>query len=280
MAITLTTKFAEKIDERNAPLTVSVAGTNQNYEWDGASTIKVTSVGTVATKDYNRSTGFGAVASADDLSNTIQTLTITQDKFFRAKLDAMDENESKIKGAEVLARELREVVLPEIEAYRFGVIATSITTNKATQEVVGTASPYTDFLSATEILDNNNVPASTRVAFCNPKYYNSLKLDSAFVKSTDMAQSTILIKGQVGEVDGIPLVKTTATWLKGYDCMIVDKNATVSPIKLQKYEAILNHPDFDGSVFQGRFYYDAFVLDSKKLGLVGINKAVLVPPAK
>lgn len=278
MAIELTTKYADKVDERYAPISISGFGTNQNYDWDGSKTIKVTSVGTTAMKDYDRTKGYGAVADADDLSNTIQTMTLTKDRFFRFKLDVMDENESKIKAGEALARELREITIPEIEVYRFLAMGKVIKANTATNEIVGVAGKaYENFLKANEVLDDNLVPDANKVAYCTSAFLNELKLNPNFVKASDMAQN-MLIKGQIGEVDGVPIVKVAKkTWLanttagtQAYNCIIVDKMATVAPIKLQKYR-IFEHDDFDGMVGQGRFYYDAFVLNNKKLGLVGVK---------
>ena len=276
MSITLTEKFADRIDERYHPISVTNAGVNQNYDWDGAKTIKVTSVGTVKMQDYTRASGYGAVSDADELTNALQTLTLTKDRYFRAKLDKMDEEESKIKGGEVLARQLREVTIPEIEAYRLQVMCKAIVTN--TQAIEQTKTVYEHFLEANGKLDEANVPQVTRVAFANPAFINALKLDPNFIKSSDLSQE-MLLKGQVGQVDGVPIIKTNTAWLKddstnNFDCIIVDKNATVAPIKLAEYTANPNHPDFSGTVFQGRFYYDAFVLDMKKKGLVGIKKRV------
>ena len=276
MSITLTEKFAEKVDERYHPISVTNAGTNQNYDWEGAKTIKVTSVGTVKMQDYNRKTGYGAVSAADELTNALQTLTLTKDRYFRAKLDKMDEEESKIKGGEVLARQLREVTIPEIEAYRLQVMCKATVDNSLA--LAQTKSVYEHFLEANEKLDEAFVPQTTRVAFACPAFINALKLDPNFVKASDIGQE-MLLKGQVGQVDGVPIIKTNAAWLKDdesgtnkFDCIIVDKNATVAPIKLAEYTANPEHPDFSGTVFQGRFYYDAFVLDTKKKCLVGIKK--------
>ena len=274
MSITLTEKFSPKVDERYHPISVTNAGVNQNYDWEGAKTIKVTSVGTVKMKDYDRTKGYGAVETADELSNEIQTLTLTKDRCFRAKLDKMNEEETEIKGEEVLARQLREVTIPEVEAYRLQVMCKSIVTN--TQSIEQTKGVYEHFLEANEKLDGANVPQVTRVAFANPAFINALKLDPNFIKASDIGQE-MLLKGQVGQVDGVPIIKTNTAWLKddastNFDCIIVDKNATVAPIKLAEYTANPNHPDYSGTVFQGRFYYDAFVLDMKKKGLVGIKK--------
>lgn len=276
----LTTKYAKKIDERYFPMAVSAYGTNQNYEWDGAKTIKVTSVGTTAMKDYDRSAGYGAVSAADELTNAEQELTLTKDRFFRSKLDKMDEDETKIKAGAVIGRQLREVVIPEVEAYRFFVMCKNILANKTSgTEIAKTASAYKDFVKGNSFLDNLNVPDATKVAYASPTWLAAIKSDSNFVKNSDLGQK-IAIKGQVGEIDGIPVIKVTSSWLANttlgtatYDCIIVDKNATVAPIKLMEYSANGNHPDFSGTIFQGRFYYDAFVLNAKKLGMVGIKNA-------
>lgn len=271
MAINLITKWAEKIDEKNYPLSVSAAGTNQNYSWDGAKTIKVTSIGTGTMADYDRTKGFGAVATAEDLATVEQTLTLTKDRSFRIKLDKMDENESVVKGEEVLARQLREVTIPEIEAYRFNTMCKGL---EAAHKITATADAYADFLTAQEKLDDVFAPAVGRVAYVAPGFLNKLKQNPAFIKSSELGQQ-MLIKGQIGEVDGVAIVKVNKAWLTdstdSYDLLIVDKNATVAPLKLASYEAI-DHPDFDGKVFQGRFYYDAFVLNNKKKNLAAVKR--------
>lgn len=253
--------FADKIDERYSQAAISGAGVNQNYSWDGAKAVKVTSVSTVGMKDYDRAGGYG---TPDGLSNAIQTMLLTKDRSFRALLDKMDENETKVKSGEVLGRQMREIVVPEIETYRFGVMTGAILT-----ENIVTKDSYEGFLEANEILDDNAVPMGNRVAYATPNFINKIKLDTSFIKAGDLSQN-ILIKGQIGEIDGIPVIKAPKAWLNGYECIIVDKAATVAPIKLAEYEAI-NHPDYSGTMFQGRFVYDAFVLDMKKNGLVGIK---------
>ncbi|MGL5051576.1 MAG: hypothetical protein ACRC6E_13260, partial [Fusobacteriaceae bacterium] len=144
MAITLTTKFADKVDERFAIISKTGNALNNDYDFMGANVVKVTTINTVASADYNRATGYGA---GEALSNTIQTLTMTQDKGFKIVLDKMDEEESKIKAGEVLARQWREVVIPEIEAYRLGKFVST-----ATVLVTPSAEAYADFLSAQEKL--------------------------------------------------------------------------------------------------------------------------------
>lgn len=71
MAKVYTEKFAEKIDERFSPTTVTHAATNNDYDFVGAKTVKVTSINTVALGDYDRDKGYGAAKTIDNTSSRI-----------------------------------------------------------------------------------------------------------------------------------------------------------------------------------------------------------------
>lgn len=93
----------------------------------------------------------------DLLQNSIQELTLTKDRAFKMLLDKMDEDETKIKAGEVLVRQLRERVIPEIEKYKFEIILKSCDTKS--QTVTGlVANAYNKFLEAQEKLNDVDVP--------------------------------------------------------------------------------------------------------------------------
>lgn len=269
MAITYTEKFMNKIDERFTPNSVTHNLTNNDYDFVGAKTIKVTSIDTIENSDYSRSKGYGA---AKELQNHIQEMTMTKDRGFKILLDKMDEEETKIKAGEVLARQLREKVIPELEEYRLGVML-----EKSKENAIAptkTAKPYETFLKAQEFLDDNFVPEN-RVAFVTPAFLNELKKDDNFIKAGDLSQK-MLLKGQVGEIDGVPVIKVNKAWMKdtsetNYQCLVGHRSATVAPIKLAEYRVVTDSENYSGTLFLGRFYYDCFVLDNKAKALVGIK---------
>ena len=272
MAITnLTVTFADKIDERFAPSTVSNAAVNQDYSWDGSKTIKVSSVSTGTMSDYVGATGFG---TPEELANSVQDMLLTKDRKFSILLDKMDENESKVKAGEVLARQLREEVMPEIEAYRFNVMCAGVPVANEVTLDTATQTSYEVFLDANEKLDDAFVPTMGRVAFVSPKFYNLIKKDDSFIKQADLGQN-IAITGMVGEIDGVAIVKTNKAWLtdgvKTFDCLIAHNVATVAPIKLAEYRMNTAPERFSGTLFDGRFVYDAFVLDNKAVALASIE---------
>lgn len=274
MAMNYTEKYADKIDERFYPTTVSHYATNNDYEFVGAKTVKVTSINVGTNEDYNRTTGYG---EAQQLSNEIQELTMNKDRSFKIVLDKMDEEETKIKAGEVLARQKREVTDPEVEKYRFGKML-DVVSASGTNKITGVAGQeYEKFLDANIALDDANVSSTGRVAFVTPTFLKGLKLSDSFIKASELGQ-TMLIKGQVGEIDGVPVVKVNKAWMEDntaettvkYDCLIAHKSATVAPIKLAEYKVITDSEQYSGTVFLGRIYYDCFVLDNKKNGLAGI----------
>lgn len=275
MAKVYTEKFAEKIDERFSPTTVTHAATNNDYDFVGAKTVKVTSINTVALGDYDRDKGYGAAKTID---NTVQELTMRKDRSFKIVLDKMDEEETKIRAGEVLARQKREVIDPEMEKYRLGIMLDVVTAGS--NKITGVASKYYEnFLAANEKLDDADVPKAGRVAFVTPAFLNKLKLDPNFIKASDLGQQ-MLLKGQVGEVDGVAILATKKAWMEDntssatikYDCLIAHKSATVAPVKLAEYKVITDSEDYSGTVFLGRIYYDCFVLNNKKVGLAGITR--------
>nr|DAP71832.1 MAG TPA: major capsid protein [Caudoviricetes sp.] len=276
MAMIYTELFADKIDERFTSEAVSQKIVNNDYSFVGAKTVKVTSINTVDNRDYNRNTGYG---NADILQNSIQELTLTKDRAFKMLLDKMDEDETKIKAGEVLARQLRERVIPEIEKYRFETILKSCDTNSQTVTGLTASNAYAKFLEAQEKLNDEDVPQN-RIAYVIPEFLTKLKKDDNFIKASDIGQN-IAINGLVGMVDGVPIVRVTKKWMeaktgtpavtKKYACLVGHNSATVAPVKLAEYRVVTDSENYSGSLFLGRFYYDCFVLNNKVKGLVAIE---------
>ena len=71
------------------------------------------------------------------------------------------------------------------------------------------------------------------------------------------------------------IIKTNKAWLtdgtKTFDCLIAHNVATVAPIKLAEYRSNTMPERFSGTLFDGRFVYDAFVLTNKALALASIE---------
>ena len=128
MAIDLTTKFQPHTDEQFKAESKRTLLTNQDFDWDGAHSIKVYKVTTSKMNDYGRTgpaegnwSRYGAVQGLDA---TTEEMALKKDRSFTFAIDALDENEtaSQLAAASALARQNREVVIPEVDTYTYGVM--------------------------------------------------------------------------------------------------------------------------------------------------------------
>lgn len=263
MAINYASKYAQKIDEKFARESVTSPAVNNDYDFVGVKTVNVYTIPTAPMNDYT-SSGTNRYGAPSELENTVQEMTMSRDRSFTFTIDRgtySDVQMSNAAGA-ALQRQLREVVVPEIDKYRFMKIAEGA--SKVTTGTLTKSNAYDIFLTGAAALIDGNVPLTGTVAFVSSSFYKYIKEDSSFIRSGDMAQE-MLVKGQVGMIDGIPVIVVPASYLpENVEFILTNQAATVSPVKLSEYKIHDNPPGINGWLVEGRVYYDAFVLDNKK----------------
>ena len=270
MTVNLAQKYSSKVDERFKLASLTASIVNYDYDWTGVDTVKVYSVETADLSNYTKS-GSQRYGTPGELSDSLQSLTLSQDKAFTFTIDKAYELEQEgIKSAgAALRRQLDEVVIPEIDTYRISkLISGAKTTASAT---ITKTNAYEQFLVAMETLSNDKVPIIGRVALVSPSFYKFLKLDDTFIKNSDLGQEG-LFNGQVGKIDGVPVIVAPSSYLTtGINFVITHPSALVAPVKLNEYKIHMNPPGISGSLVEGRIIHDAFVLSNKKAAIY-VNK--------
>ena len=272
MAIELVNKFLPYVDEMFSTESKKSLLTNQDFTWDGAHAVKVYKISTAAMNDYGRSgpadgnwSRYGAVA---DLDATTETLTLTKDRSFTFAIDKMDENETagQLAAATALARQQREVIIPEVDAYVYDVMCANAGT-KPTALALSKANIYEEILKGSEVLDNALVSETGRCLVVTPATYTLMKQCTDIVMETDVGND-LRLKGVISMLDGMNVIKVPAARLPSkFGFLIAHPCATVAPTKLESYKAHEDPPGISGSLVEGRIVYDAFVLDNKKAAL-------------
>ena len=280
MGVNLATKYSPKVDERFASESFTEGiGFNKDYNWDGVATVTVYDIPTVAMNNYSKS-GTSRYGTLADLEDTKTDYTVTRDRSFTYGIDEGDSRSQldiKKKEGRSLARQVREVVTPEIDKYRLNKMhnATIETSQKVSGSSISKSNAYEKFLDMNKFLDEAEVPTTGRIAFVNPTYYNFLKQDSSFVKQADVSQK-MLQKGVVGEVDGVKIIKVPSNYFPtGASAILLHPKAMVCPTKLKDYITHQNPMGYNGLVVEGRIMYDAFVLKSKKKAIASITTATV-----
>lgn len=266
MTINYASKYADKVDEKfkHESLTDSIAA--QNFDWADVDTVKVYSIDTAELSDYSR-TGANRYGTPAELGDTIQTMTLSQDKAFTFTIDKASslQQAGQKNAGDAMKRQMREVIIPAVDIYRIKKLTEGAGTTGIGASTKTNA--YEQFLTANETLSENSVPLVGRIALVTPSFYKFLKLDDTFIKNSDLGQQ-ITINGQVGMVDGVPVVVAPSSYFpEGVNFIVVHKEALTAPVKLSEYKVHENPPGVSGYLVEGRIIHDAFILDNKKMAV-------------
>lgn len=267
MAIELVTKFKGYVDEQFSAESKKSMLTNQDFDWTGAHTVKIYKATTAEMNDYDREgtgSNWSRYGKVQGINATTEEMTLTKDRSFTVATDALDADETQgvLGSASVLARQNREVVIPEVDAYTYGVMCADAG-NKPAAVALTEENIYAEILKGNEALDDAEVPETGRVLVLKPSTYTLLKKCPDVVMETDIGNE-LRLKGVIGLLDGCKVLKIPANRLPAdFGFMIAHPCATVAPTKLESFVMHHNPPGISGYLLEGRVCYDAFVLDNK-----------------
>lgn len=270
MAINLVTKFLKYVDEQFSTESKKSLLTNNDFAWTGAHTVKVYKISTGTMNDYDRKgTGTGATGSrygkVESLDATTDEYTITKDRSFTFAIDKLDNDETQkeLTAAKALARQQREVVIPEVDRHTYRVMCEGAG-NKPAAVTLTKENIYDEILKGSTALDNAEVPETNRYLVVVPDVYVLMKKCRDIVMETDIA-GEMRVRGVIGMIDGLSVIKVPANRMpERFGFMVAHPCATVAPTKLEDYKIHEDAPGISGSLVEGRIVYDAFVLSNKK----------------
>ena len=269
MAVELVTKFAPYVDEQFSTESKISLLTNQDFDWTGAHTVKVYKISTGSMNDYGRAgaaegnwSRYGAI---ENLDATTESFTLSKDRSFTFAIDQLDTDETaqQLSAATALARQLREVTIPEVDTYTYGKMCAGAGTKPAAVTLTKD-NIYLEILKANNALDNAQVPEEGRQIVVTPDTLLLMKQCKDIVMETDIGND-LRLRGVVSNLDGANVLKVPASRLPdNFGFMVCHPCATVAPTKLESYNTHINPPGINGQLVEGRIVYDAFVLENKK----------------
>lgn len=270
MAIELVTKYLPYVDELFKAESKKSLLTNEDFSWTGAHTIKVYKIGTAPMTDYDREgTGNGATGSRyggiTNLNASTQSMFVIKDRSFTFVIDKLDSDETgkALEAASALARELREVTVPEVDAYVYDKMCKGAGT-KPVAVTLTAENIYSEIVKATTVLDDAEVHESGRVLLVTPVTYQLMKQSKEIVLNTNVGED-MRLKGVISNLDGMNVIKVSSARMPAnFGFMVAHPCATVAPTKLADYKIHHDPPGISGTLIEGRISYDAHVLDNKK----------------
>lgn len=268
MPINLATKYLPYVDEIFTTESKKSLLTNQDFDWTGAHTVKIYKVTTASMTDYGRDgaaegnwSRYGAVGSLDA---TTEEMTLTKDRSFTFAIDKLDADETAgaLAAASALARQVRQVVVPEVDSYVYGkMIAGAGSVPEAA--ALTSSNIYEKIVTASAALDEAEAPETGRVLLVTPATYLLMKQCSDITMETEIG-ADMRLRGVIANLDGCVVIKVPAARVPlGFGFMMAHPSATVAPTKLEDYTMHSNPPGISGDLVEGRICYDAFVLTNK-----------------
>ena len=266
--IDLVTQYEPYVDEIFTTESRKSLLTNQDFDWTGAHTVKAYKISTAEMNDYGRGgptegnwSRYGVVQGLDA---TTEEFTLGKDRSFTFVIDKLDKDETggQLSGASALARQVREVVVPEVDTHVYGIMCENAG-HKPDAKALTKENIYTEIIEANGTLDDDEVPETGRILVVTPNTHLLMKQCKDITMETDIGNE-MRIRGVVANLDGLAVMKIPANRLpKGFGFMIAHPCATVAPTKLEDYKIHEDPPGISGSLVEGRIVYDAFVFDNK-----------------
>lgn len=263
--IDLAKKFSPVVDEAFTHESKSSLVVNNDYDFIGAHSIAIYSVGTAKMNDYGRNTeGTSRYGTVKDLDTDVQEESMEMDRSFTFVIDSADEDETlgALNAGTALARQINVEVIPETDKYVYNKMATKA--GVTVEETIDSTNAYDSLATANEVQDEAGVPEQGRVCVATPTYNKHLKADPKAVLDTEVGQD-MRIKGVVANMDGTNIQKVPAKLLpENINYMLAHPVATTFAVKLAEYKIHDNAPGVSGRLVEGRVYYTAFVRNNKK----------------
>lgn len=265
MAINLAKKFSPLVDEAFIENSKSSLVTNNDYDFVGAHTIAIYSVGTAQMNDYGRNQdGTSRYGTVKDLETEVQEVSMEKDRSFTFAIDKADEDETvgALNAGTALARQINEEVIPEADKYVYAKMVAKAGTVQT--ETITSLNAYEALTTANAVEDEESVPEQGRVLVGTPNYIKFLKSDPKAILDSEIGQE-LKLKGVIGEMDGVNVQKVPARLLpENINFILAHPVATTFATKLAEYKIHEDAPGVSGSLVEGRVYYTAFVRNNKK----------------
>lgn len=274
MAIELVEKYLPYVDEQFTTESKKEYLTNQDFSFAGAHSVKIYKISTGKMNDYGRTGATGGnwsrYGAVESLNATTERKELEQDRSFTFAIDALDteETEGQLEAASALARQVREVIIPEVDTYTLGVMCENAGIKPDAIELTST-NIFDEIFSAGSEMDEAGVPDTERILVVTPETVLKMKQSKDSAGRYQEMISAVLDEskrklGFIGYLDGMDVLKVPASRLpENFGFMVAHPCATVAPTKLESFKTHDNPPGISGALVEGRIVYDAFVLDNK-----------------
>lgn len=269
--VNLATRYADTVSELYCQESIikNITLDNSEISFDGSRDIVLQTVETMPLTDYTRS-GTSRYGTAEEIGNTQQKLTMTEDKSYTGTIDKGNMKDNKAMeraGAKVLNQQMKRVVIPYMDKYALKKFAFDAGTIATCQSAL-TQDTIIEALSDADVaMSNAGVPATDRTLLIGHSLFAKARLN-LMVSGSDSLATEAIKKGDAGELMGFKVRRVPDSYLPtGVQFIALHKEAALFAEKIQDAKVHSDAPGISGSLFEGRHYFGAFVRANKCEGV-------------
>jgi len=278
--INLATKYSPKVVDKFYLDSVVLGKTSKEYDWDGVQSVKVWTINTYDPTDYNKPANDNAISTFHarygdtyEVADTIQTMTLTQDKAVSLSVDKGNNSEQMLikNSGKVLALEMREKFIPMFDKYCLSVWGDPANCGTVTELSSPSKSNIVEAISAhVTALRNKFATVDDAYCFIGESEYAMLLLAPEFINYNNPSFAPQhLEKGVMGKLRGLQIVPVPDSYFTDTNINFVTakRSAILAPTKIKDMKVHSDPVGISGALLEIRWLFDAFVLTTKKDGL-------------
>lgn len=259
--INLITKYLPKMQERFQQRSFTAGKAANDYEFVGAKTIRILSMVSNPPVNFNRTGSGNRFGSVSNVQDTMQEMTLTQDKAFTGTIDRGDNSQQGFlkKASAWLKLQQDEQMIPMVDKYNLAQWAFNAGVVVDAGATISKSNIVDKLLDLEVELDDRGVTPSDRWCYVANSTYKMFRLASEFV-GCDGITDKLILKGYKGDLGTLKIVTVPKSYLPA-NCvaLVATKACVLAPTTLTTARILETVQGFDGPVIEGRRIYDAFV---------------------
>lgn len=261
--VNLADKFSSKLDQAFNKVSFTDAYVNKDYDFDGVNSIKVYTLDSAPLVDYDVSNNTNRYGGFSEITDTMATYTLTNDKAFQKSLDTLNEDDSvnAKTAAKWLAIQMNQVIVPTIDKDRIATaVAASAGVGGGGSVVYVPANPLDQIRDMNAKMDDISAPLDGRVIFVTPFVFNDIKKELTPLLN-DGSDAIVHSRGLKGLLDGVPVVSAPSYLFPAkIKAVMWHKSALLAARKLTETKIIDGGALVSGNIIKGRFRFDSWAL--------------------
>lgn len=200
--INLDTKYSGKLDQAFTLGSLVKGRLSSDNEFVGARTVRVHNINTVPMNDYDRSGSANRYGTPAEVGDTVEEMTMTQDKSFSGVIDKGNDKDTSInKAGRFMGVQMSEEVIPNYDAYCLLTLANRAGKIVASADAIASTNVIARMAAARKHLLDHKVPVTGRTWYVTTDVFNALVNCDQF-KNLERIGTAALAQGQVGEIFG------------------------------------------------------------------------------